>query len=83
MPGTDFKIPGFPQARRFWYQWLMCVDKVVATIEADPKGFARIQWNTWSPGGWFIAEEFDAVAESFLGQDWLPITLNAYRSRWV
>ena len=24
-----------------------------AAVRADPAGFARIQWDTWSPLGWF------------------------------
>ena len=47
-----------------------------------PIGFARVQWDTWSPPGWFDDEEFDATARSFENPDWLPITLHAYRSRF-
>ena len=25
-PGGRFTVPAFDQARRFWYQWLMCLD---------------------------------------------------------
>jgi pimeloyl-ACP methyl ester carboxylesterase len=84
VPKGAFEIPSFSQAKNFWYQWLMCVDKAVEQkIAADPIGFARVQWDTWSPVGWFDEAEFAATAESFLGPDWLPITLNAYRSRWM
>jgi pimeloyl-ACP methyl ester carboxylesterase len=82
-PGGEFKVPGFAQSRRFWYQWLMCVDKGAETIKADPAGFSRIQWDTWSPPGWFDDKEFEATAKSFTGADWLSITLNSYRSRWL
>jgi pimeloyl-ACP methyl ester carboxylesterase len=51
-------------------------------VRRDPKGFARIQWDTWSPPGWFDDAEFDATARSFENPDWCAITLNAYRSRW-
>jgi pimeloyl-ACP methyl ester carboxylesterase len=43
-PGGVFNVPDFEQSRRFWYQWLMCVDRARETIERDPVGFARIQW---------------------------------------
>ncbi len=35
-PGGRFAIPSFEQSRRFWYQWLMCVDAGAARIAADP-----------------------------------------------
>jgi pimeloyl-ACP methyl ester carboxylesterase len=46
-------------------------------------GFARMQWDTWSPPGWFDDDEFTATAEGFSHPDWVEITLNAYRARWV
>jgi pimeloyl-ACP methyl ester carboxylesterase len=44
--------------------------------------FARIQWDTWSPAGWFDEAEFAKTTETFTSNDWADITLNAYRSRW-
>lgn len=81
-PGGRFAVPSFEQSRRFWYQWLMCVDAGADKIAADPVGFARIQWETWSPAGWFDDAEFEETARSFANPDWVAITLNAYRSRW-
>jgi pimeloyl-ACP methyl ester carboxylesterase len=81
-PRGRFTIPAFDQARRFWYQWFMCLDGGVAAIEADPVGFSRIQWDTWSPQGWFDEAEFMKTADAFSNPDWTAITLNAYRSRW-
>jgi pimeloyl-ACP methyl ester carboxylesterase len=82
-PHGCFVMPAFGQARRFWYQWLMCVEGGAAKIAADPVGFARLQWETWSPAGWFGEAEFATTAQSFLNPDWPAITLNAYRSRWL
>jgi pimeloyl-ACP methyl ester carboxylesterase len=82
-PRGTFTIPPFGQARAFWYQWLMCVDAVARAVAADPFAFARIQWDTWSPPGWFDDDEFDATARSFTNPDWVAITLNAYRSRFL
>ena len=76
------QLPGFSQARKFWYQWFMTLDDAPSAIRADPKGFARIQWDTWSPPGWFDDAEFDATARAFDNPDWVPITLNGYRRRW-
>ena len=81
-PRGQAKAPDVEQARRYWYQWFMCTDGGVEKFQADPIGFARIQWETWSPAGWFTEEEFAATAKSFSNPDWIAITLNSYRSRW-
>ncbi|SDR51461.1 Pimeloyl-ACP methyl ester carboxylesterase [Paraburkholderia fungorum] len=81
-PYGRFALPGFSQARKFWYQWFMALDGGPDAVGADPKGFARIQWETWSPPGWFDDNEFSRTAESFDNPDWLAITLNGYRRRW-
>lgn len=82
-PGGTFTIPPFEQARAWWYQWLMYLDAGVGAVTADPIAFARVQWETWSPAGWFDEDEFQATASSFTNPDWLAITLNAYRSRFL
>jgi pimeloyl-ACP methyl ester carboxylesterase len=51
-PRGLFKVPSFEQSRRFWYQWFLSVDGGVEKVQEDPVGFARIQWETWSPAGW-------------------------------
>ena len=82
-PRGQFRVPSFEQSRRFWYQWFMCTDGGATAMRRDPIGFARIQWETWSPFGWFDDAEFDRTAESFSSPDWAAITLNAYRARWL
>ena len=82
-PRGEFRMPPYPQARAFWYQWLMYVDAGVEAIRRDPVGFARAQWDTWSPPGWFDDEEFATTADSFGNPDWADITLNAYRARFL
>ena len=82
-PRGEFPIPSFPQARLFWYQWFMCTDGGAAAIRRDPVGFSRLQWDTWSPAGWYKEEEFLTTAESFGNPDWAAITLNGYRSRFL
>jgi pimeloyl-ACP methyl ester carboxylesterase len=82
-PRGAFTIPSFSQARAFWYQWFQCVDGGADAVAADPTGFARIQWDTWSPPGWFDDDEFDATARCFTNPDWVAITLSAYRSRFL
>jgi pimeloyl-ACP methyl ester carboxylesterase len=75
-------LPPFSQARQFWYQWFMTLDQGADAVRQDPRGFARIQWDTWSPPGWFDDAGFDETAASFDDRAWADITLNAYRSRW-
>jgi pimeloyl-ACP methyl ester carboxylesterase len=83
-PGGVFELPGtFREARLFWYQWLMYLDAGVDAITADPVAFAREQWETWSPAGWYDPDELAATAPSFRNPDWVAITLNAYRSRFL
>lgn len=82
-PGGGFVMPGFEQARRWWYQWYMNADGGAESIAADPVGFARLQWDTWSPSGWYAEADFTRTAVSFTNPDWLPITLHGYRSRWL
>ncbi len=82
-PRGAFGVPDFEQSKRFWYQWLLCIDGGREAVRKDPVGFARIQWDTWSPQGWFDDDEFAATAEGFSHPDWVAITLNAYRARWV
>jgi pimeloyl-ACP methyl ester carboxylesterase len=52
-----------------------------AKVQADPVGFARLQWDSWSPPGWYEETEFIRTAESFGNPDWAAITLRGYRSR--
>ena len=82
-PRGEFPIPSFPQARLFWYQWFMCTEGGAAAVRRDPVGFSRIQWDTWSPAGWYEEEEFQQTAQSFGNPDWASITLNGYRSRFL
>jgi pimeloyl-ACP methyl ester carboxylesterase len=51
-PHAIFEIPSFEQSRRFWYQWFLCLDGGAAKVAQNPKGFARLQWETWSPPDW-------------------------------
>lgn len=81
-PRGAFPVPPFEQSRAWWYQWFMSVDRGAEAVAEDPKGFARLQWETWSPPGWFDEATFEAVARSFENPDWLAITLSNYRSRW-
>jgi len=82
-PRGEFPVPPFDQARLFWYQWFMCTDGGAAAVRRDPVGFSKIQWDTWSPEGWYEEEEFLRTAESFTNPDWAAVTLNGYRTRFL
>lgn len=77
------KTPPFRQAQRYWYHWFMATKRGAEAIAKDPHGFARIQWENWSPDGWFDEATFNAVAKSFDNPDWVAVTLHSYRVRWA
>ena len=81
-PRGRFAIPTFEQCRRWWYQWFMTTDGGAQAVRDDPVSFARLQWETWGPTGWFDETVFALVANSFRDPDWAAITLHGYRSRW-
>ena len=81
-PRGEFQVPPFAQARAWWYQWFMCSDAGAEFVRRHPTAFARMQWDSWSPGGWFDEPAFERVARSVNNPDWTAITLNSYRSRW-
>lgn len=72
----------FSQAKNYWYHWFMATQKGEELIKDDPKGFAKIMWDTWSPAGWYSNEEFELTAQAFNNPDWLEVTLHSYRHRW-
>lgn len=80
-PG-ELATPSLEQVRKYWYQWFMATARGKETVRRDPKAFARIQWDTWGPQGWFSEAEFDATARSFENPDWPAITLHSYQVRW-
>jgi pimeloyl-ACP methyl ester carboxylesterase len=82
-PRGEFHLGSFVQSRQFWYQFFQCTDAGAEAVRQDPVGFARIQWETWSPGGWFSEEDFKVTSRHFDKPDWAEITLNAYRSRYL
>jgi pimeloyl-ACP methyl ester carboxylesterase len=83
-PAGRFEMPDFAQAQGFWFQWLLYVEAGAEAVLADPVGFARRQWETWSPAGWWDEAEFEATAaEAFRHPDWPAVTLNAYRARFL
>jgi pimeloyl-ACP methyl ester carboxylesterase len=80
-PG-ELATPPLGQARAFWYQWFMATERGAEFVRKNGKVFARNQWDTWSPAGWFDDATFERTATSFENPDWVAITLHSYRVRW-
>jgi hypothetical protein len=60
----------------------MATDRGADVVRRDGNAFARFQWESWSPHGWFDDAVFNAVAESLKNPDWPNMTLHSYRVRW-
>ncbi len=82
-PRGQFKVPELQQAMHFWYQFFQCTPGGADAVRKDPIAFARIQWETWSPTGWFSDLDFFEASEHFAHPDWSEVTLNAYRARYL
>ena len=80
-PG-QLPTPSLKQAQAYWYQWLMATKRGREIVRGNGKAFARIQWNSWSPPGWFDDAEFEQTAKSFENPDWPEITWHSYSVRW-
>ena len=52
------KPPAYPQARAFWYQWLLCSKPGEELFRGDPVAYGRAQWDAWSPAGWYDEQDF-------------------------
>lgn len=74
--------PAAEQAKAFWYQWFMATARGAGYVRKHGKQFARFQWDSWSPPGWFDDAIFEEVAKSFDNPDWAEVTLHSYRVRW-
>jgi len=80
-PG-DLPTPGLKQAQAYWYQWFLATERGREALRNNREMFARVQWENWSPAGWFKDEEFRQTAKSFENPDWPEITWHSYSVRW-
>lgn len=76
------KVAEFPQARAFWYQWLLNTPMGEKRLREDPVGYGRAQWDGWSPAGWYTEAAFEEAAKSWRGKDFADVVLHAYRSQY-
>ncbi len=70
------------QARNYWYHWYMATPRGQRAVRETGDAFARTLWETWSPPGWYSAEEFETTAQAFAHADWAEVTLHSYQHRW-
>ncbi|MFF7057814.1 alpha/beta fold hydrolase [Achromobacter spanius] len=70
------------QARNYWYHWYMATPRGAATVRDDRQAFARMMWDTWSPGAWYTPDDFNEAARAFDNPDWTDVVLHSYRHRW-
>jgi hypothetical protein len=87
MLSTPPRLGGMPtspfwHARLQWYHWFQATRRGAQAVRENPKGFARLMWETWSPKGWVDEATFNRVSASFDNPDWVDVTLHSYRSRW-
>jgi pimeloyl-ACP methyl ester carboxylesterase len=80
-PG-ELPTPGLKQAQAYWYQWFLATERGRETVRKNGKAFARLQWDNWSPPGWFSDADFERTARSFENPDWPEITWHSYSVRW-
>ncbi len=80
-PG-ELPTPSLKQAKAYWYQWFLATGRGRQMVRENGKAFARIQWETWSPPGWFKDADFEKTAKSFENPDWPEITWHSYSVRW-
>ncbi len=74
--------PKLPQARAFWYQWLLCTKPGEIKVREDPVAFGQAKWDTWSPPGWYDQKDLEEAAKSWQGKDFVDVVLNSYRTHW-
>lgn len=70
------------QRQAFWYQWYLATPHGAQAFKADPDGFCRRLWDTWSPDGWYAKADWDLVRRAFTGPDWCDVVIHYYRARW-
>ncbi len=67
---------------RYWYMYLFQMKKGRASLTANPKGFCKHIWSTWSPTWGFDDATFDQSAASFQNPDFVDVVIHSYRHRF-
>jgi pimeloyl-ACP methyl ester carboxylesterase len=72
----------YPQLSALWYVWMFNTPLGEMALNYDRGGLAKALWAEWSPTWDAAAREsaLASVAGSFDGEDWIRVTLSAYRA---
>ncbi len=73
--------PPFPQCQRDWCHWFQATARGAKAVHDDPKGFARLMWDNWSPPGWYD-EATSRPSPARTNPDWADVTVHSYCARW-
>ena len=68
---------------RYWYQWYMQTERGRAGMQANRRDLAQLLWRLWSPNWRFDAATFARTAASFDNPDFVDVTIQSYRHRFM
>src|SRR5271163_3117536 len=68
---------------RYWYQWYFQTERGRAGLQANRRDLARLLWRLWSPNWKFDDATFEQTAASFDNDDFVDVTIQSYRHRYI
>jgi pimeloyl-ACP methyl ester carboxylesterase len=68
---------------RYWYQWYFQTGRGQAGLGANRRELSHLLWRLWSPNWTFDAETFARTAASFDNEDFVAVTIQSYRHRYM
>src|SRR5271157_2210131 len=89
---TGYNIQNIPQSGRpasavtelrYWYQWYFNTERGRAGLRANRRDLARLLWRLWSPNWKFDDATFERTAASFDTEDFVEVTIQSYRHRYI
>jgi pimeloyl-ACP methyl ester carboxylesterase len=89
---TGYNIQNIPQSGqpasavtelRYWYQWYFNTERGRAGLRANRRDLARLLWRLWSPNWKFDDATFERTAASFDNDDFVDVTIQSYRHRYI
>jgi len=89
---TGYNIQNIPESGqpasavtelRFWYQWYFNTERGRAGLRANRRDVARLLWRMWSPNWRFDNATFERTAASFDNPDFVDVTIQSYRHRFI
>lgn len=75
--------PSYRQIQALWYQFFLQTGWGEGMLHADPIGFSRHLWTTWSPTWADAHDAFAAAQPALQGDDFVQVVLSAYRGEPV